>query len=514
MSRTRNSAHLGGTLPVYLSAPVKKFHGGRESLEEAALAGALALREACGAAPLETILLGSAHPYEFGGLTGPELAERTAAALRARGVALSVEFFSRPGVYVPEAALAASANGADLLHEAALRVARGERRTIGVLALEQMRLKETAETTAILRSLIHEDERRYGLTMPALGALLESYAVSRVDGLERALREMIFLNRRNATANPRAHVRKAVSPDDYESEKNPIVSDPLRLWGVAPVSSGYAALRVSSEPSGERAVRVVAIGQGLDRVSVAARARFLRSRATAQAMANLDACLGRPFAEIRGEVRYAEIHDAFPIIEYQGLVDTGLLDEATAVRDILAGAIAPDGRIPVNLSGGVMAGHPVGATGVGQIVELTVEGLGLAERPRTWPLPHYSLAFNVGGPATYNCVTLLRVETASDAAPPATIDLPRRFERRDLDLSAPNGDLAAREGRVISATRLFYPPPGYPTPTEILFVELPDRRAFAIPDEPRIGKADVVLLTEIGGLLHARRAIDARPSGS
>jgi acetyl-CoA acetyltransferase len=488
---------------------VKKFHGGREGLEEAAMAGALALLDACGGAPLDAILLGSAHPYEFGGLTGPDLAERTAATLRARGAAVPVEFFSRPGVYVPEAALAASANGADLLHEAALRVARGERRAIGVLALEQMRLRETAETTAILRSLIHEEERRYGLTMPALGALLEAYAVTRVQGLDRALRELIFQNRRNAMANPRAHVRKALSAEDYETEKNPVVSDPLRLWGVAPVSSGYAALRVACEPSGERAVRVVGFGQGLDRVSVAARARFLRSRATAQAMANLDACLGRPFSEVRGDVRYAEIHDAFPIIEYQGLVDTGLLDEATAVRDILAGATAPGARIPVNLSGGVMAGHPVGATGVGQIVELAIEGLGLSEKARSWPLPHYALALNVGGPATYNCVTLLRVETPGDSAPPATIDLPRRFERADFDLTFPNGNLPAREGRVISATRLFYPPPGYPSPTEVVFVELPDRRVFAAPDEPGIATGEAVVVAERDGLYRARRAIDA-----
>lgn len=513
MSRQQRGALLGGTLPVYLSAPVKKFHGGREGLEEAALAGALALCAACGEALPERILLGSAHPFEFGGLTGPELADRLAAALRARDIPLPVEFFDRPGVYVREAALAASANGADLVHEAALRVARGERRSIGVLALEQMRLKETAETTQILRSLIHEEERRYGLTMPALGALLESYAVARVERLDRALRAMIIQNRKNATANPRAHIRKAISAADFESEKNPVVSEPLRLWGVAPVSSGYAGLLVGRERPAARAVRVVGIGQGLDLVSIAARARFLRSRATAQAMANLDACLGRPFAEIRSDIRYAEIHDAFPIIEYQGLVDTGLLDEATAVDEILSGGIAPNGRIPVNLSGGVTAGHPVGATGVGQIVELTLRGLGAGEAGsrRPAPPPHYSLALNVGGPATYNCVTLLRVDQADGSSPSVTIDLPRRFERRDLDLSAPGGELAVREGRVIAATRLFFPPPGYPTPTEILFVELPDRRVFAVPDESGIEKDDAVLLSSEGGILHARRGIDALP---
>ena len=111
MSTARANATLGGRLPVFLSAPVKKFGGGRESLEDAALEGALALLAACGSAIPEILLLGSAHPLEFGGITGPELADRTAHTLHAHGLAVPVEFFLREGVYVPEAALAASANG-------------------------------------------------------------------------------------------------------------------------------------------------------------------------------------------------------------------------------------------------------------------------------------------------------------------------------------------------------------------------------------------------------------------
>ncbi|MFN0150352.1 MAG: thiolase C-terminal domain-containing protein [bacterium] len=509
MSTQHARANFGGDFPVYLSAPVKAFSGNKESLEDATLAGVLALLDACGAEAPELVLLGSAHPLEFGGLLGGELACLLARALRARGITTPVEFYAKPGLYVRDASLSASANGAELLHEAALRVARGERRSIGVLAVEQMRLKEREARTEILRSLIHEEEKRCGATMPSLGALLESYAVSRVRGLDAALRELIYLNRANACNNPRAHVRKTIRPSDYDGERNPLVSDPLRLWGVAPTSSGYAGIRIGCERPGPRAVRIAAIGQGLDRVAVSARDSFLRSRATAAAMANLPACCGMSPAEIRAGIRYAEIHDAFPIIEYQGLVDTGILDEEGAVEAILAGVIAPSGRLPVNLSGGVMGGHPIGATGLGQIVELYLQGMSLAETGRAWPTPHLSIALNVGGPATYNCITLLRVIDAGDADTAVRLDLPRRIERGDLDVSIDWGRYTEPHGRVVARTRLFYPPAGYPAPHEILFVETAGTRLFAIGDGAEIAVGDSVALHRTNGAVHARAGVDA-----
>lgn len=509
MSTRRTRASFGGEIPVYLTAPAKAFGGGRESLEECAEAGASALLEACGRGVPELLLLGSAHPFEFGGLHGAEIADRLAHALAARGVAIPVEFYAKPGVYVPEASLSASANGADLLHEGALRIARGERRSIGLIALEQMRLKERDERTEILRSLIHAEEKRCGLTMPALGALLESFATQRVHGLDEALRHLIFQNRENATHNPRAHVRKAIRAEEWEGERNPPVSEPLRLWGVAPTSSGYAAIRLGCERPAGRAVRIAAIGQGLDRVAVSARDSFLRSRATAEAMANLPACCGMSPAEIRAAIRYAEIHDAFPIIEYQGLIDTGILDEETAVEEILGGAIAPDGRLPVNLSGGVMGGHPIGATGLGQIVELTLQGLGIAECGRVWPAPHLSLALNVGGPATYNCVTLLRVTDDAGDETDVTLDLPRLISRDNLDVAIDWASYNESHGEVVARTRLHYPPAGYATPHEILFVKTAGTRLFAAGNGARIEIGGRVTLERTNGVINARPAMDA-----
>src|SRR5262245_38399965 len=84
MSTRPTRARFGGETPVYLSAPVKAFGGGRESLEECATLGAAALLDACGRELPELLLLGSAHPYEFGGLHGDEIAERVMHALAAR----------------------------------------------------------------------------------------------------------------------------------------------------------------------------------------------------------------------------------------------------------------------------------------------------------------------------------------------------------------------------------------------------------------------------------------------
>lgn len=476
-------------MPVYLSRPVKQFSGSRQPLVDIALEGFEALL-ASGGLPPEAVLVTSAHPWELAGVTGGDIVTAVAARAKELGLDIRVEFYSNPGLEEPTAHLAASAAGAALVHEGVRRVDRGEVHRLAVLGVEQMRLTDRATTTSALRSLIHPDERTTGITMPALGALLTRRFEADFPRLHEALTGLTIANRARSAANPRAHMRKTIRREEIAGERNPMVSEPLRLFDVAPTSSGYAGLFLSSEPGAlETEVVVAGIGRGIDRLSVAHRQllgpipEFLAGArppgqagvspcpgATAEAMNELLGGLEWTFGELRRNVAYAEIHDAFPIIEFMSLLDSGLAGRDEIVAEILAGAFAPDGRLPVNVMGGVMGGHPIGATGVGQVVELLLQALGRAETPVSRPATHYALALNVGGPLTYNCVTLLCAFPKGDGPPREFRISPRdHATAADIDRAAAP-PLASGAVRVLSATRLEFPPPGFEAPCHLALV--------------------------------------------
>ena len=497
--------------PVYLSHPFKQFSGSRESLKALALRGITEAVDA-GARPA-LILLASAHPLEFGDIDGEELARQVAEALRPRRLGARIEYFANPGLRNSSAHLAASATGAAVFHEAARRIATGEAVSVLAVGVEQMRLKGRDRTTQILQSLIHDEERRYGVTMPALGALLEGNLAREFAGLGEVLDDIMFANRARAARNPRAHIRKEFSRSDSGGPKNPMVSSPLRLWDVAPTSSGYAGILLSRKPSGRPVeVQVAGLGQGHDAVALGRRPDLYRAGATREALAMLLSDLGWTVAELRRRVRFAEIHDAFPIIEFLGLLDTGLLERGEILDSVRRGEIGPEGRLPVNLSGGVMGGHPVGATGLGQIVELYLHSTGGAgETPRA--RLGYSLAFNVGGPLTYNFLTLLRARERSGLEEIFWLPARPAFHAADFDLEGPPPLALPCAGRMLAQTLLHVPPPGFEAPVGLAFVEAGGRARLASCSGTFRPGSRVWLVSAMGGLaVRSGPGIDALPA--
>jgi acetyl-CoA C-acetyltransferase len=455
---------------VYLSRPVKQFSGSRQPLAELALEGFEAIL-ASGGPPPDHLLVVSAHPCELAGITGFDLASWLAGRARELGIPTRVEFYANPGLEESTAHLAASAAGAAVLHEGVRRVAHGEARSVAVLGVEQMRLADRDALTQALRGLIHPEERATGITMPALGALLTRRHEVDFPDLGRALTALTVGNRSRTTGNRRAHMRKALRLEDVTTDRNPLVSEPLRLFDVAPASSGYAGLVLSREPGPLPVqVMVAGIGRGLDRLGVAGRPLRHHSAATREAMDELLNGLGWTPAEFRRSVAHAEIHDAFPITEFLGLLDCGLAGRDEIVPDILGGAFEPGGRLPVNVMGGVMGGHPIAATGLGQVAELYHQALGRAETKLALDYPHYAFAFNAGGPLTYNCVTLL-CAFRSEEGPPRDFQLSPRPHpvAADIDASVENG-LVEGPAQVLGATRLEFPPPGFESPCRIALV--------------------------------------------
>ena len=451
---------------VYLSGGVRRVSDSTQSLKELYIEAADALLAGRSGAELDAVVLASAHPVELNSTSPEELCSAVSAHLRSKGWDIPVKYFHKPSVYVREAHLAASATGAALLHEGIRMVAFDSYSAIGLIAAEQMRSESSEKSISSLRSLIHPEEQPYGTTMPALAGLLTSWALKQNPALEEALLQLTVNTHAYGSKNPRAHIRKAFSADDFRAEagkRNAVVSSPLHLWEVAPRSAGYAALVLSgTPPDDEVKVKVAGYGQGTDTLSLAARDSFTSSQATCAAMGQLRSMIDHT----PGMVRYTEIHDAFPILAYLGLLDTGLLCPDTAIDAILAGETALGGRIPVNLSGGVSCGHALAASGLGQIVELMKQAKGEAEvQIPDLAYPHYCLATSVGGFNTYNVVTLLHA--SKDGSESFALREIPDITAADFDTGLPEAN--RDEGDVIASTELYFPPPGFGSP---LLIEL------------------------------------------
>jgi acetyl-CoA C-acetyltransferase len=291
----------------------------------------------------------------------------------------------------------ATSSGMAAVNVAFAAIAAGLRSWVLVVGGEKMTHLPTPRVSEIIGRSIDPQERSYGSTMPALAGLVTRAAMARRGFTLKEISQVAVKNHAQGARNPYAHFQEPVTLEAVMESR--IVADPLRLFHCCPISDGAAALVLSAEP---RAVRIAGIGQGTEAIAVRYRADLTSFRATQAAAEAAYRMAG--FGPERVEV--AELHDAFAPFELISLEDTGLMPPGKAGRATLDGETAVGGRLPVNPSGGLKArGHPLAATGVAQLVELTWQLRGLAGG-RQVPA-RFGLAQSIGGLATNNWVTLL-----------------------------------------------------------------------------------------------------------
>jgi acetyl-CoA C-acetyltransferase len=209
-------------------------------------------------------------------------------------------------------------------------------------------------------------------------------------------------NHDNAMKNPNAHIQQPVSMEGliHRPEavvNNPYVAEPLRMFDCCPVSDGGAAVVLCSkevaEKSGKPMVRVAGFGQATDTHAVHERKDPTELTAVRLASEKAFAMAGRKPAD----VDVAELHDAFTILEIAESEEAGFFEKGTGHIALETGETKPDGRLPINVSGGLKArGHPVGATGVAQIVEIAWQ-LGGKAGERQLKEPRVGFTCNFGG---------------------------------------------------------------------------------------------------------------------
>jgi acetyl-CoA C-acetyltransferase len=213
-------------------------------------------------------------------------------------------------------------------------------------------------------------------------------------------------NHRNGVDNPYAQLRKDLGEEFCRtvSDKNPMVADPLRRTDCSPVSDGAAAVVLSTSPTGGATapVRLAGFGHANDFFPAERRdptafaaTRMSWQRALAMAGVGLD------------DLDFAEVHDCFTIAELLMYEAMGLTEPGEGARAVTEGWVFTDGRLPVNVSGGLKAkGHPVGATGVSQHVIAAMQLTGTAGDMQL-AAPRRAAVQNMGGVGIANYVSVL-----------------------------------------------------------------------------------------------------------
>ena len=254
-----------------------------------------------------------------------------------------------------------SASGASAFQRGVQAIMSGSAETALVVGGERMSAADTESITGIIGSIVHTEEYQHGVTLPSFGGLAADAYLRQYEAPYEALASVAVKNHANGARNKYAQFQKKITVED--AINSPFVADPLRLYDCCPMSDGAAAL-VLQHDDGD--VQVRACESAIGTHAVAERDNLLQIESVAMAGE-------RAFAVAdceHEEVDIACIHDAFTVLELLELEELGFYDAGEAWQATMNGETKRDGLLPVNPGGGLKArGHPLGATGVAQIVE-------------------------------------------------------------------------------------------------------------------------------------------------
>ena len=300
----------------------------------------------------------------------------------------------------------ACATGNDAVRNATFAVASGAYDVALVVGADKVRESSARSTFWEWAKLTRDVAWDYpiGLVSPANFALHAARYLHESPATREHLAMVAVKNHKHALPNPKAQLRYEITVEQVLSA--PLVVAPFGLLDCTPQSDGAAALLIVSEDVADKytddPVWVRGVGLGLDRVMHQHKKYLTTFPATVRAAkAAYDMAGISP-----DDIDLAEVHDCFSAVELISYEDLGFTERFGAAAYVESGATTVGGVRPVNASGGLKAkGHPPGATGVAQCVELFEQLRGQAanqvERATT------ALAHNIGGPTAVSAVTVL-----------------------------------------------------------------------------------------------------------
>lgn len=290
----------------------------------------------------------------------------------------------------------ACASGGLAVREGYLSIASGMNDIVVVGGIEKMNDVGGGAATDILATAADQEwEAFFGATFPAIYAMIATRHMHEYGTTKEQLAQVAVKNHANGALNPYAQYRSPISLETVL--KSTTVAYPLGLLDCSPVSDGAASIILCAADKAknytDKPVKIIGSGQASDTLSLHGRRDICTLDATVYAakMAYKQANLTPK------DINFAEVHDCFTIAEICAIEDLGFVKKGEGGKAIDQKITTLDGSLPINTSGGLKAkGHPVGATGVAQIIELTMQLRGEAEK-RQIKDAHIGLAHNVGG---------------------------------------------------------------------------------------------------------------------
>ncbi len=291
---------------------------------------------------------------------------------------------------------AACASGAAALRVGVMAVAGGIHEIVAVLGVEKMTDLDGEEATAALMTAADaEYEGIHGTSFISLNALLMRRYMEEMGVPQEAFAGFPINAHANAVNNPNAMFRQPITRDTYS--RAPMIADPINLFDSAPICDGAAAVILCpterAREFSSRPVRIAASAVATDSVALHDRRDplFLSAVQASALKAYRQAGIGPE------EIDLFELHDAFSIIAALSLEACGFAPRGEGTRLAADGEIGPRGRLPICTMGGLKArGHPVGATGIYQVVEATLQLRGLAGANQV-PGARWAMTQNIGG---------------------------------------------------------------------------------------------------------------------
>ena len=302
---------------------------------------------------------------------------------------------------------AACASGGLALRQAYLSIKAGENKIVVAGGVEKM------TDVSVERAMItlggagdQEWELFHGATFPGLYALMARRHMLTYGTTEEQLAAVAVKNHRNGALNPKAQYRREVTLEQVMNSSP--VATPLKLLDCSPITDGAAVIIMAEEETArkhcENPVWIDASAQASDTLALHDRESLCQTEAAKIAGNKAYRQAGvKP-----SDIDFAEVHDCFTIAEIMAIEALGFCGEGAGGKFTEDGKTALEGEIPVNTSGGLKAkGHPVGATGIAQAIEATLQLRGDAG-DRQVEDAKVGLSHNVGGSGATCAVHIFR----------------------------------------------------------------------------------------------------------
>jgi len=290
----------------------------------------------------------------------------------------------------------ACASGGLAVRQGYLSIASGMNDIVVVGGMEKMNDVGGNDATATLATAADQEwEAFFGATFPALYAMIATRHMHEYGTTKEQLAQVAVKNHANGAKNPYAQYRREITLELAMNATT--VAYPLGLLDCSPVTDGAASLILCAADKAkkytDKPIKIIGSGQGSDSLALHGRRDICTLDATVHAAKTAYKQAGITSKDID----FAEVHDCFTIAEICAIEDLGFVKKGEGGKAIDNKITTLDGSLPVNTSGGLKSkGHPVGATGVAQMVEVTQQLRGEAEA-RQVKDAKIGLAHNVGG---------------------------------------------------------------------------------------------------------------------